>query len=523
MSRKSAIILISLLFIYLLSAGVRFFFPVQEKPHKNQVDEVIRWEGADILFSYLEFGAQYNEAPIVINTDPFNSLTLVEPFAKKLSENRRVIIPIYPTTNIAGDFLSHSPGARADMLATFLRNHSVDRIDLAGHGFGNPVSIEFLGANDSITVRSYTMLSAMGVQEFHFLGYHVLNQPIYSMLYPLGWIIEYGLPVANWHHFSEIDLEGVRYLNNLDQRPYREILTETDLPVLILHSSEDRHVSLGTANEHYRILPQSERVFFDGDHQSIFEQSDRWAETYEAFLLKVSRGEAITVSQAAANRVERSKEDFEFGDVPPVHGWGFILVVILLSAVTLVSEDLGCIGSGLLAAGNVISIWVAFLVVYLGILIADTGIYWAGRILGRPVIQKAPFKWFIRKRDIDWTESLFVTNGFKIIFISRFVPGSRFPTYFTAGILKIRFSLFLLYFVISISVWTPLLLGVSIIVGQQMLEYLQIYQDYAIEIFFGLVVVLYVAFKYLVPLATRKGRKEFAVKMIRLKQKVSGE
>lgn len=515
------IFLVVVFLIYLISAGVRILFPVDDKPHKYQVNEIIEWKGSAIQFSYLEYGDQHsdNDSPIIINTDPFNSLSILERFVTNLAENRRVLIPIFPTHTMDDDRISHSPGSRAEILNIFLDKNSMKPVDLAGHGFGNAISIEFLEKNGEDAVRSYAMLSALGVQEFHFLGYHILNQPIYSLLYPVGWLMDHGLPVANWNQFSKIDFEGVRYLNSLDQRPYREILEDLQLPVLIMHSTEDRHVSVNTADEHYRIIPHSEKVIFEGGHHSIFDDGDMWAKVYASFLNDIEDGNATIASEATSDRKKVAERDFKFGDVPPVDGWGFILVIILLSSVTLVSEDLGCIGSGLLAAGNVIPVWVAFFVVYVGILIADTGIYWAGRILGRPVLNKAPVKWFVSKRDIDWSESLFHTNGFKIIFISRFVPGSRFPTYFTAGILKTRFSLFLLYFIISISIWTPLLLGISILVGQQMLVYLQIYQEYALEIFFGLVIILYIAFKYLMPLATRKGRREFAVRIIRLKQR----
>ncbi len=186
------------------------------------------------------------------------------------------------------------------------------------------------------------------------------------------------------------------------------------------------------------------------------------------------------------------------------------------------SEDLGCIGAGLLAAGNVITIWAAFVIIFVGILVADTGIYWMGRVFGRPIIQKAPFKWLISRKDIDWTAMLFKNNGFKIILGSRFLPGTRFPTYFSAGVLQTAFPTFFVYFFISILIWTPLVLGTSIIVGQQMIDYLQIYQEYAVHIFFILVITLYLGFKLLVPMSTKKGRKELAVYLIRLKQRFLG-
>jgi len=157
--------------------------------------------------------------------------------------------------------------------------------------------------------------------------------------------------------------------------------------------------------------------------------------------------------------------------------------------------------------------------IFVGILIADTGIYWLGRLFGRPVIQKAPFKWLISRKDIDWTAALFKNNGIKIMFGSRFLPGTRFPTYFSAGVLQTPFPSFFIYFCISILIWTPLVLIISLLVGQQMIDYLQIYQEYAVHIFIFLVIALYLGFKLLLPLSTRKGRKELAVYFIRLKQR----
>jgi membrane protein DedA with SNARE-associated domain len=118
---------------------------------------------------------------------------------------------------------------------------------------------------------------------------------------------------------------------------------------------------------------------------------------------------------------------------------------------------------------------------------------------------------------------LFKNNGFKIMWGSRFLPGTRFPTYFSAGVLHTPFPTFFLYFFTSILIWTPLVMGVSILVGQQMISYLQVYQEYAIHIFIILVLVIYLGFKLLVPLSTRKGRKELAVYFIRLKQRIFGD
>lgn len=523
MSRTYSRLLMILFLLYGLSFAVRMFFPVEDKPFKYESGVSIQWEGGTIPFSYLEFGELNGNPPIILIPDPFTRTQKFEHFSKKLSTDQKVIVPLFPSENSEGNLISHSPAARADLLAKYLEKSGFYQFDLVGHGFGNSIAIRLLDKLPENNIRSYAMVSAIGVQEFHFLGYHVLNKPLYSVLYPVAWFLDSGLPIANWNRYIPIDLSGARFLNTMDQRPYREILTDLELPVHIIHSSKDRQISVNTAREHYRIIPQSSIEITDGDHSAIHGKAETWTNSYLSFLSDVESAQTPAQNTISNDRIERAQKEFSLQDVPPVDNWAFFMVVLLLTIVTLVSEDIGCIGAGLLAAGNVITVWTAFIVVFLGILVVDTVIYWIGRVFGRPIIQKAPLKWLISKKDIDWTAALFKNNGFKIMWGSRFLPGTRFPTYFSAGVLQTPFPTFFFYFFTSILIWTPLALGFSIFVGQQMVSYLQIYQEYAVQIFILLVVAIYLGFKVLLPLSTRKGRKEMAVYLIRLKQSAFGE
>jgi len=523
MSRSYKRLFLFLFLLYAISLFIQFNFPVENKPFRNEVEETIEWEGSTVTFSYLDFGPSEVAPAVVLIPDPFTPIQNFERFSQQVSVVRRLIIPVFPTVSSKGSLINQSPAARAEMLLHFLEIKGLKQIDLIGYGFGNSVAIQLLDKLPSNRVRSYSTISAIGVQEFHFLGYHVLNQPIYSILYPIGWLLDHGLPVANWNRSIPINLEGARFLNSMDQRPYREILSSLELPVHIIHSDNDRQISVSTAREHFRIIPQSTISITNGDHSAIHDRAYEWAESYNSFLSDVESDNTPKPNRISPERIELAEQDFNLGDVPPVDDWAFFMVILMLTIVTLLSEDLGCIGAGLLVAGNVITIWVAFIVIFVGILIVDTGIYWIGRIFGRPVIRKAPFKWLISKKDIDFTAALFSNNGFKIMFGSRFLPGTRFPTYFYAGVLHTAFPTFFAYFFISILIWTPMVLGTSIVVGHQMLGFLQIYQDYAIHIFFILVLALYFGFKLLVPLSTRKGRKELAVYVIRFRQRIFGK
>ena len=520
MSRSSKILIIVALIFYTLSVLVQLLFPVDEKPFKYQTDTLIEWQGDSLSVPYLQFGDVQRSDAVIMVPDPFTPTYYFEEFSKEISGFGRVIVPLFPSEDISGNRISHSPEARAAILEQMLDSLGVRHFDLIGHGFGNAAAIRLLENRREGRVRSYSMISALGVQEFHFLGYHVLNQPIYSVLFPVGWLIEHGLPIAHWNRNIPINLKGARFLYAMDQRPYRDILMSLEMPVHIIHSEQDRQISVNTAREHHRIIPQSSITVTQGDHSAIYDRAESWAADYLAFVTGIENGDIPNPPVITPERQKLADQPFNFSDVPPVDGWAFFMVILLLSIVTLVSEDLGCIGAGLLAAGNVITFLAAFTVIFMGILIADTGIYWMGRIFGRPVIQRAPFRWLISRKDIDWTATLFKNNGIKIMFGSRFLPGTRFPTYFSAGVLQTSFPKFFLYFFLSILIWTPLVLGTSILVGQQMLDYLQIYQEYAIQIFFILVLVIYLGFKLLVPLSTRKGRKELAVYFIRLKQRL---
>lgn len=506
--------------VYLISLTVRIWFPAPEKKHLKEKSDLIVYEGKEVEFRFLDYGHDAKHPLVVIIPGPFEGLKTVQPLASRLSDRYRVVIPRFPTHSSDNNLLSHSSRTRAEMLDTWLNHQNSETFHLAGHGFGNSVAIEYIGLDGSIPLKSYAMISALGVQEFHFLGYHALNQPVYSLLYPVGFAVDYLLPLANWNEQSIIDMERVRIMNAMDQRAYRSILKSINEPVLILHGNDDKHVLPETAMEHHRIIPQSDLIIFEDESRSMADNIESRARAYSDFLQRTENGETRHKTDALPDRLAAAEKDFKFGDVPPVHGWGLVIILVLLSFVTLVSEDLGCIGGGLLVAGGVTPLWIIFLTIYIGITIADTGIYWIGRKLGRPVITKRPFRWFISKRDVDMSSEMFRANGFKIVFLSRFLPGSRFPTYFAAGILKTNFTLFLLYFLLAITIWTPLLLWISIVAGDQMLEYLQIYQEYALQIFIGLVVGLYLVFKYLLPLATKKGRREFTVRMIRIKQRL---
>src|SRR5205085_8484476 len=151
-------------------------------------------------------------------------------------------------------------------------------------------------------------------------------------------------------------------------------------------------------------------------------------------------------------------------------GMPIAILMLVISASTLVSEDLTCIGAGVLVAQGRIAFRRGAFACFFGIFVGDLLLFAAGRCLGRPVLKRAPLKWFIRERDVEKSSAWFSRRGLAVIFASRFVPGARLPTYFAAGLLDTRFWWFALYFLLTGVVWAPLLVGLSGVLGGEVIK-----------------------------------------------------
>ena len=61
---------------------------------------------------------------------------------------------------------------------------------------------------------------------------------------------------------------------------------------------------------------------------------------------------------------------------------------------------------------------------------------------------------------------------FKVVFVSRFLPGARLPTYTACGFLHVSFRSFVMAAIAGTLIWTTCLFGVSFRVGKLLMEHL---------------------------------------------------
>ena len=430
---------------------------------------------------------------------------------ESLRRNCRVVVPDLPGFGRSDrDLPDYSIRAHARYLLQMLDQLDIESAHIVGFSMGGGVAINLEDIAPQ-RVRSLTLLAAIGVQEFELLGNYQINHLVHGLQLGLIWMIREG-----WPHFGSFDRSffGVAYARNFfdsDQRPLRGMLEQYSKPMLIMHGREDPLVPVEAALEHYRIVPQSELNLNGDDHFELFTGGgERIGEAIAEFVQRADSGGAAGKAQADPERQRAAQLPLDPGDLPSAEGIALIVLWLLIAAATLVSEDLACIGAGLAVAAGRIDFMSATLACLAGIYIGDIGLYWLGRGLGRPALRVPPLKWMLDADSIDRSSRWMTRNGLAVIALSRFVPGSRLPTYFAAGMLHTRFLLFSLYLIIPALVWTPALVGLALYLGQDSLDFISFLEDYALLGVAGFALAILLATNLIVPMFTWRGRRQLA-------------
>ncbi len=471
-----------------------------------------------IEFAYTDQGP-VEGAPVVvlIHGSPVASSAMVT-LADRLSASVRVISPDLPglgrSTAEITDYSIRSHGVYLQRLLDHLR---VSEAHLVGYSMGGGVGLE-LAHLDPERVQSITLLASIGVQEFELLGDYHLNHAVHGLQLGALTLARNLIP-----HFGAWDgaVLGKGYARNFfdsDQRPLRSILEWFEAPMLIVHGDRDSLVPIAAAQEHHRLVPQSEWVEYAGGHITCLRAPDSVVVPILDFIARVEVGEAPRREEADLVRVNEAKRPFDRSQVPPVSGMSWIVMLLLLAAATLVSEDLACLGGGLLVANGTISYFSAVLGCSLGILVGDVGLFIVGRMVGRRVVSVAPFRWWVSEERLQRAGAWLDRQGAIVIFASRFTPGLRLPTYLAAGCLPTRFWWFLGYFLLAILLWTPAAVGIGAIVGRPVLDWALSMQGAAGWVLLAEIAILLVIWKCIVPLFTYRGRRGFVRRWLRFKR-----
>lgn len=189
-----------------------------------------------------------------------------------------------------------------------------------------------------------------------------------------------------------------------------------------------------------------------------------------------------------------------------VEKFSTVALFVIFAAATLVSEDLACIGAGILASQGKISLALAISSCAVGIFVGDILLFLAGRFLGRKALKIKFINFFISENAFEKSSHWLERQGMKTVFISRFVFGLRLPLYFAAGVLKTSLWRFTMFFSIAVAIWTPILVGSTYWLGANAVKTSLFNQNLWLGLIL-LVVVLFFVVRVLQQLLTWKGRR----------------
>ncbi len=144
--------------------------------------------------------------------------------------------------------------------------------------------------------------------------------------------------------------------------------------------------------------------------------------------------------------------------------------LLVLALGTAASEDLTCIAAGVLIAQGTLGFGEGVAACLAGIVTGDLLLFLAGRWLGSPALRMPWFQRVMPAHKLDRASAWLKGKGMTAVLLSRFTPGLRMATYFAAGSLRMPFRSFASYFVLASFVWTPLLVGSTVLFGERLLK-----------------------------------------------------
>jgi|SRR5579872_2762608 len=171
-------------------------------------------------------------------------------------------------------------------------------------------------------------------------------------------------------------------------------------------------------------------------------------------------------------------------------GQSVALQVVLIMLATFVLEDAATVLVAMHArwqgAGSGgIAVPVALAALYGGIVLGDLGLFALGRLAARSRWAERLMPRMARLRGRLWLDG----RVFRAVFLARFLPGARLPTYTVCGFLGADWKRFALAAILATLVWTSLLFGIALQVGELLMQYLSTWR-WAGGIGFAVLVVL---------------------------------
>jgi membrane protein DedA with SNARE-associated domain len=152
----------------------------------------------------------------------------------------------------------------------------------------------------------------------------------------------------------------------------------------------------------------------------------------------------------------------------------FLSVLVEEGGVPLpVPSDVAVLVAAHRAARGEMSLLSVFLLVQAATLIGASGLYWAGRRAGRPLLYRYGGLIRLSPQRLARVERLVTERGVLAVFVGRLVPGLRVVTPLACGIFRVPYPLFLPALAVASSFYLAGVMAIGVFAGPAVLEALQ--------------------------------------------------
>jgi membrane protein DedA with SNARE-associated domain len=158
------------------------------------------------------------------------------------------------------------------------------------------------------------------------------------------------------------------------------------------------------------------------------------------------------------------------GGLPPeffefIAKWGYLAYGVGVALGVPVTEDLWLPIGGYLAWAGAFSLPGALVVAILGTLAIDNAGYWAGRLGGRPLLERLAQYIPGMAAGLRRAERFFSSHGDSAVFLARFIAWLRFGVGPLAGLSRMRYPRFVLYNLAAALIWVTTMVTVGYLGG----------------------------------------------------------